>query len=222
MSASAPGVSESILQRIWFRNALLVLRSPRAVFVGIRDDSDEVAGARQEPVLAIILLSGIAAVLSFSGATRTLLDDRVRDGLVVAVVVFLAGALYGIAGYWLGSLALHMGVQGAKGEGSFRRDRHLLAYALVPLALSLFVVWPVRLIAFQGANFRSGGADDGVAERVFTTISFLFLVWSLVLLLIGIRTVHRFTVIRALGAMLLATMALGALALAALLLGAGI
>jgi len=213
---------DAAAQREWWRNLVAVLRSPRAVFVQIRDDSDEAAGARQEPILAVILLSGMAAVLSFSGATGTLLDDRARDGIVVAVVIFLAGALYGVAGYWLGSLALHMGVQGAKGDGTYRRDRHLLAYALTPLALSLFVVWPIRLIAFQGASFRSGGSDDGAADRVFTTISLLFLVWSVVLLFIGVRTVHRFTLIRSLGAMLLATMALGALGLVALLLGAGI
>lgn len=210
------------VEREWWRNVLNVLRSPRAVYAAMRDDSDEAAGARQEPALAVILLSGIAAVLSFSGATETLLDDPARDGIVVAVVVFLGGALYGIAGYWLGGLSLHMGVQGAKGDGSFRRDRHLLAYALTPLALSLLVVWPVRLIAFQGANFESGGSDEGAADRLFTAISLLFLLWSLVLLVVGVRTVHRFTLIRSLGAMLLAAMALGALGLVALLLGAGI
>ena len=51
------------------------------VFAALRDDSNEAAEARQEPVLAIIILSGIAAVLStrHPGASArhpTAFDDR--------------------------------------------------------------------------------------------------------------------------------------------------
>ncbi len=211
---------DAALQREWWWNVVTVLRSPRAVFAAMRDDSDEAAGARQEPALLLLLVSGVAAVLSFSDATRTLLDDRDADGIVVLVVIFLGGALYGIAGYWLGGLALHMGVHGAKGEGSYRLDRHLLAFALTPLALSLLVVWPIRLLAFQGDNFERGGSDDGAAGWAFTGLALAFLAWSLALLFVGIRVVHGFTVIRSLGALLLSAMALGALGLVAILLGA--
>ena len=60
--------------REWFLRALLVLQAPRPVFAALRDDSDESAHARQEPVLALIWLAGIAGVLATSVA-RTLLDD---------------------------------------------------------------------------------------------------------------------------------------------------
>lgn len=218
-----PRAHDDEARRRWWRAVVEILRSPVAVFTALRDDADDAASAaRQEPALLLVILSGIAAVLSFSDATATLLDDPVADGAVVAVVVFLGGSLYGIAGYWLGALALHMGIHGAKGESTFRLDRHLLAYALTPLALSLFVVWPIRLIAFQGDNFTRGGSDEGVAGWVFTGISLGFLVWALGLLFLGVRVVHGFTVIRSLGALLLASMALGALGLVAVLLGAGL
>jgi len=54
-----------------------VLQSPRPVFAALRDDSDEVAEARQDAAGAIIWLAGIAAVLATTVA-GTLLDDPDR------------------------------------------------------------------------------------------------------------------------------------------------
>ena len=84
---------EPALDREWFLRALLVLQAPRAVFVALRDDSDAAAEARQEPLLALTWLAGIAGVLA-TPVARTLLDDPIRDGLVVAVWAFIGGGIY--------------------------------------------------------------------------------------------------------------------------------
>lgn len=199
----------------------LVLTSPRAVFAAMRDDSDPVANAQQEPALLLIFLSGIAAVLTFSVSANEFLDDPAVDGLLVAVLAFLGGGIYGFAGYWLGGGALYWGQRGAKGEASYRQARHLLAYALTPLALSLVVVWPVRLAMYGSDNFRTGGADDGTPRWVFTGITLAFLVWSLGLVLAGVRTMNGWTVIRSLGALLLTVTALLMVAIVALVVGRG-
>lgn len=197
----------------------MTLQAPRYVFQALRDDRDVAAGARQEPALALVLLSGIAAVLSFSPTTRTLLDNVERDAAVVAVLLFLAGGTYGFAGYWIGGGALHLGMRGAKAEKSYRQARHLLAYSLTPLAVSLLSVWPVRLVAFGGDNFRTGGADDGVAYWIFTGIELAFLAWSLGLLLYGVKHLNGWTTIRALGALVYAAIAMVCLALLVALVG---
>jgi hypothetical protein len=178
--------------------ALLVLQSPRAVFVAMRDDSEPAARARQEPVTAIVLLAGIAAVL-WTPVAATLLDDPARDGVVVAVWAFVGGAFYGIAGYWLAGLLLRGAIRLAGGGGSYRLARHVVAFAAAPLALSL-LVWPVRLSVYGGDVFRSGGGDGGAGDRVFAALALLCLAWSLVLLAIGVRTVHGWSWPRALGA----------------------
>ena len=49
-------------EKEWFLRALLVLQSPRRVFAALRDDSDEIAAARQDTAGAIVWLAGIAAV----------------------------------------------------------------------------------------------------------------------------------------------------------------
>lgn len=199
----------------------LVLTSPRSVFVAMRDDSPEASGARQEPVLLLVLLAGIAAVLSFSVSAGELLDDPAVDGILVAVMVFLGGGIYGFAAYWLGGAALYWGERGARGEGSYRQARHVLAYAMAPMALSLVVIWPVRLALYGSDNFRTGGADHGAGAWVFAGITLGFLVWSLVLVLLGVRELNGWTTIRSLGAMLLTVIALLMVATVALVLGRG-
>ena len=85
--------------REWWLRTVLVLSAPRAVFVALRDDSNEEAAQRAEPVLLIVLLAGMAFVLS-THAAATLMDrPNGYDGLLVAVWAFLAGALYGGVAY---------------------------------------------------------------------------------------------------------------------------
>src|SRR5437868_13799720 len=91
MAVDTPRAS---LGREWMLRALRVLQAPRAVFAALRDDSDEAAHARQEPVLALLWLGGIAGVLA-SSVARTLLDDSSRDGLGVAIWAFIGGGPYG-------------------------------------------------------------------------------------------------------------------------------
>jgi hypothetical protein len=198
--------------REWFLRALLVLQAPRPVFAALRDDSDESAHARQEPVLALIWLAGIAGVLATSVA-RTLLDDSARDGLVVAVWAFIAGGLQGALVFWLGGALVYGAALALGGQGSYRRARHLVAFACAPLALSLVVLWPVGLAAFGGDLFRSGGADSGRAGDVFFWTVLAFGVWALGWLVLGTRAVHGWTWARALATVAIASAPVALLAL---------
>jgi hypothetical protein len=87
-------------ERLWLLRALLVLASPREVFAWLRDDSDSAARLRSEAILALVLLSGIATVLWTSTYGR-LMDDVAYDGLLVAVVAFIGGGIYGAIAYWV-------------------------------------------------------------------------------------------------------------------------
>jgi hypothetical protein len=180
------------LERAWLLRAFLVLQAPRAVFAALRDDSDEAAYARQEPVLALLWLAGIAAVLA-SSVARTLLDNPDRDGLIVAVWAFIGGGFYGALLFWLGGALVHGASHALGGQGSYRRARHLVAFASAPVALSLLLVWPIGLAAFGGDVFRSGGSDGGAGGDVLYALAIAFGVWSLVLLAVGIRAVHGWT-----------------------------
>jgi hypothetical protein len=181
---------EGAAEREWWLRAILVLSRPKEVFAALRDESEEHAHARQEPILAIVLLAGIAGVLSTSAAGG-LLDDPRRSELVVAVWAFVGGAIYGIAAYFaLGALVL-LGMTLVGSLASYRSARHLLAYAAVPVAASL-VLWPLRLALHGGDWFRAGGTDSGTGGTVLSALQAGFVLWALLLLVVGVRAFTDF------------------------------
>ena len=189
---------ETRLQREWWLRALAVLVAPRPVFAALREEAREDVEARQEPLLAIVYLAGIAGVLASSVAGR-LYDDPEIDAPLVAVWSVIAGGIYGFATYFVAGAAVYLGARGLGSLGSYRRARHVLGFAAVPLALSL-ALWPVRLALYGGDSFRSGGSDSGAGGDVFTALTLAFAAWSLVLLAVGVKTVHGWSWGRALAA----------------------
>ena len=51
-------------------------------------------------------------------------------------------------------------------------------------------VWPVRIAIYGEDLFRTGGNDWGPGDRVFGGLLYAAFVWSALLLLVGVRTVH--------------------------------
>src|SRR5262249_59614284 len=94
MVESAETARSESLDREWWLNTVAVLVRPRQVFEALRDDSDEAAAARQEPMAAIVFLGGIAAVLS-TGAAARLLGDPPYHRLLIALLAIRPGAIYG-------------------------------------------------------------------------------------------------------------------------------
>jgi hypothetical protein len=164
-------------ESVWWARAVLVLLQPVAVFEELRDDSREVAEARQEPVLAIVVLAGIAGVLSTSFAA-TLIDREGLDGLDVALWAFVGGALEGVALYFVLGAIVFVGGSVAGSAWRYRHARHLLAYSVVPLALSL-PVWAAALSAGRGT--------------AFDVVRALVVCWCAALLVVGVRTLHAWT-----------------------------
>lgn len=178
--------------KAWFLRALLVLQSPRSVFAALRDDSDDAAEARQDVAGALVWLAGISGILATTVAS-TLLDDVEIDGALAAVWAFLAGGLYGFFLYYVLGKVSHVSLRKLGSRGSFRRARHVLAFAATPIALALLVYWPIRIAVYGGDLFRSGGADGHGAGAVTAWLFYAFVVWALVLFVIGVRTVHGWT-----------------------------
>jgi hypothetical protein len=175
--------------RDWWLRTLLVLQRPRPVFVALRDDDPDAVGERSEPVLLIVWLAGIAAVLADA---TTYLNDESRDGVDLAIYVFAAGGISGAFAYLVVGWLLFRASRALGSEGKFRRSRHVLAFAATPIALSL-VLWPFKLALYGDDWFRTGGRDSGAAVAVFDVLGAAFAVWSLVLLVIGVRSVHGWT-----------------------------
>ena len=195
--------------RDWWLRVPAVLLSPRAVFTALRNQEQDDVDARTEPVLALTLLAGVAVALGTSTA-RTLYDDPVYDTATLLIWIVFAGAFTAFVGYFVIGGALHLGTRGLGSEGTFRRARHLLGFAVAPLALSALVLWPLGLLAFGTDLFRRGGSDEGIGGDVFHAATLAFSAWSAALLLVGVRAVHGWSWWRSLGAVALVALFLAA------------
>jgi hypothetical protein len=179
-----------------------VLVAPSAVFVSLRDDTVDEEEARQEPITALIGLSGIAGVLG-TPVARQLLNDASMSTSLIPVWAFFGGVVYALAFYWLGGALLFAASRRLGSLGSWRRSRQVLALASAPLALSLLTFWPVRIAVYGVDLFRTGGNDFGRGDAIFGAIYYGALAWCLCLLVIGVRAVHGWSYTRALAAVAL-------------------
>jgi hypothetical protein len=175
--------------RDWWLRTLLVLQRPRPVFVALRDDDADAVAERAEPVLLIVWLAGIAGVLA---EATTYLNDTTRDGLDLAIYVFAAGGISGAFAYFVVGWLLYRVTRALGSLGKYRRSCHVLAFAATPIALSL-VLWPFKLALYGDDWLRSGGGDSGAGALVFDVLAVGFAAWSIVLLVIGVRSVHGWT-----------------------------
>ena len=191
------------LERNWWLRSLVVLVAPRAVFASLRDDSEEATEGRQDPLIVVAVLAAISVVLVSPTFRRMLNDGSVSVGLI-PVLAFIAGSLYAAAVYWLGGGLLYGASLRLGSEGDWLRSRHVLALSAMPLALSLFTFWPVRIAVYGENLFRTGGDDYGRGDAVFGALFLCIVAWSVWLLLVGVRTVHGWTWARASAAVALA------------------
>jgi hypothetical protein len=203
MAATADNARGSVLERSWWLRAPAVLVAPRAVFASLRDESQAAVEARQEPLIAIAGLAGIAAVLG-TPVARALLNDFDFSVSLIPVWAFLGGVSYAVAVYWLGGGLLYGASRRLGGLGSYLRSRQVLALSGAPLALALFTLWPVRILIYGQDLFRTGGTDWGPGDRTFGGLLYFAFAWSALLLLTGVRSVHGWSWGRSLATVALA------------------
>jgi hypothetical protein len=185
MATPARATAGSADELVWLQRALLVLVRPHEVLSLLRDDSEAAARARSEAVLALVWLSGIAAVL-WTPTYGHLQDDVANDALNVAVIAFIGGGLYGAVTYFVGGLVVYA-LTRFRGGVTYRQARHVLAFASAPVALSLFLVFPVRLAVYGDDIFKSGGSDHGAGNVAFIAVELAIVAWALALLVLGLR-----------------------------------
>jgi hypothetical protein len=196
--------------RAWWLRVPAALLSPRSVFFALREDDEDDVAARSEPLLLLILLAGVAAVLATPTASE-ILDNPEYDAVLLAIWAFVAGGIYGVTGYFVIGFAVYFGVRLLGSLGGFRRARQTVGFALAPLAASVLVTLPLRLALYGGDTFRGGGADEGVGGDVLLALQLGAAVWSLALLVIGVRVVHGWSWLRTLASLAAAVALLAAI-----------
>jgi len=211
--AEALGGSDAAQERVrrWWRLVPRVLTRPTEVFVALRDDDETDVDARSEPILAIVIVAGMAGIL-LTPAWGTLIDEESLDWIVLAVVTFVGGLFYGTAGYFLLGFVVWLGARAVGLETRGRKARQLVGFAALPFALSIVVTLPAIVIAFGYDWFRTGGADGGTGRVVVVSIGLAFALWSLGLVAVGLRTTFELPWRGVLGALALAAVVVAAIA----------
>jgi hypothetical protein len=152
------------------------------MFARLRRDSPDEAVERSDLVAGLAFAAGVAVALGAGGD-----ELRELDALESAVWIFVTGLSVGFALYWVAGWALAFVVRRLGAVGSTRRVRHVLAFSFAPfvLALAVWLIWPPLLL--------------GLA------------VWSLALVVVGLREVYGWSAARAGGAVALAVVWVAAL-----------
>ena len=197
--------------RRWWRLVPRILTRPTEVFVALRDDEDVDVDARSEPILAIVIVAGMAGIL-LTPAWATLIDDESLDWIVIAVITFIGGLFYGAAGYFLLGLVVWLGARAVGLEAPSRTARQVVGFAALPFALSFVVTVPAVLVAFGYDWFHTGGSDDGTGRIVVLSIATALALWSLGLLALGLRTTFELPWRGVAGALALAAVIIAAFA----------
>jgi Yip1 domain len=176
--------------RDWWRRVPRLVTAPRSVFEALAEREEADVDARSEPVLAITILAGMAAML-LTPAWGEVMDDPTVDGVVLVVLTFIGGLFYGAAGYFLLGFVVWLGAKAVGVETPFRIARQLVGFAALPLALSLVVLVPAIVFGYGEDWFRTGGDDEGAGRAVVVAIGLAFVAWSLALVALGLRTTFR-------------------------------
>jgi hypothetical protein len=182
-----------VLEREWWSRLPRLFYAPAGVFAELRDESRESADARQEPLVAVTFLAGIAMFLSLAALEPPFERYRELSALTIAVESIIGGALVAISNFWLGGALVYLGARGLGSLSGYRLARHVVGLATIPFVVLLFLAWPVRLGLYGFDLFRTGGGDTGAGNDVFIAIDAIALAWTLALVVIGIRQTQRWT-----------------------------
>jgi hypothetical protein len=182
------------LERQWWSRLPRLLYAPASVFEELRDESTEAADARQEPLVALTFLAGIAMFVGLVALQPPY--NRFYDSLSAFNMTFetiLGGALVGLSNFWIGGSLVYLGARGLGALTGYRLARHMAGLATAPFVLVLLLAVPVRVGLFGTDLFRDTGSDSGAAGDVFIALDAIALVWTIALVLVGVRTTQRWS-----------------------------
>ncbi|MEO7978547.1 YIP1 family protein [Flavobacterium sp.] len=173
---------ENILTKIWF--------SPKEVFKFIANYKYD------KHVTLILILSGI--VKAFDKAISKNMGDHLPLWGVICCSL-LIGITFGWFFNILYAAAISRTGKWFGGKSNTKSILNVLAYAILPSILSLFITI-LQISIYGNAVFQSNQFDlysnvsDNVIYWTFYSIDLILLIWSVILLVIGISVIQRISI----------------------------
>ena len=185
VSAGALGI-RGIIRRLY-----QVVRQPQLAMKDVADHPDRFGGVLIMLALSIFLLLGWgtsyllrSGVIGFGGLLRTL-PYLLLSGFLFLIVPLMMWFL-GSAIFWL--IAKMLGGRGV----NFAQTQSVVGYGLTPLVLWAALSIPLLLIGLPSDPSVTVMANSGI-ESLLTYLMLLALVWSVILIGIGLTRAHLFS-----------------------------
>ncbi len=161
----------------------------------------------------------LAIIYGFSNALnwfQSMMMGRHLGVMHIFTIALVLSPLWGYVGFSVWSWVVHFTGKWLKGEGTFKEIRFAYAWSCFPLIINVFL-WFV-LALFFGRNLFS---DLSPGSQAFThgQVGVLFLIllirittaiWSIVIYLNALAEVRKFSILRAIGNVVIAGLIIGA------------
>jgi hypothetical protein len=181
-----------------FETAWKVIESPRAAFHQIV--------LSEHKNFSLFLFSFFGMSLSFTAFWFFKLGNRFYSLLDVIQWALISGVAAGLASAIFLTLVYHVAARAIGGKAKIRDSMGLLAYALLPIVISLFLVLPIELLTFGMYLFTSNPSPYSIKPLSFVLLAgfdALVGIWTLILAVVATRVGHRLSLVKSLVAVAL-------------------
>ncbi len=169
-----------------FETAWKVIESPRVAFRQIV--------LSEHKNFSLFLFSFFGISLSFTAFWYFKLGARFFSFLDVIQWALITGVAAGLASAIFLTLVYHIAARALGGKAKIRDSMGLLAYSLVPIVISLFLVLPIELLTFGMYLFTSNPSPYSLKPLSFILLAgfdVLVGLWTLILSVVATRVGHR-------------------------------
>lgn len=182
----------------FFETAWGILESPKGTFRTIT------LAEHKNYVFLLFVCFGVA--ISFTTFWYLELGNLFDSLLFMIPWALGGGAVGGLVITPVLSIFVHAVGRVLGSNQTFRNSNALLAYSLVPIAISLLLILPIELLTFGMYLFTSNPHPyviKPVSYVLLVGFDVLMTLWTIVLVVIGMTVVYRFSVWKATGAVLI-------------------
>ena len=164
--------------------------SPRKIFRYINDRHYD------KYVVILLVLSGISR--AFNQAATKNMGDKMSILSILGLCI-IGGGLLGWLTYYIYAALISWTGKWLKGEGNTDSILRIISYAMIPSVVALIFLIP-QIAVYGNEMFKADGdiVNAGLISNIFVYLSLLleitFGIWTLVLCVIGISVVQKFSI----------------------------
>jgi len=164
--------------------------SPRKVFRYLNERNYD------KYVTILLVLSGISS--AFTQAASKNMGDKMSISVIIGICIF-SGGLFGWLFYYIYAALTSWTGKCLKGEGNTKSILRTISHAMIPSVIALGLLIP-QISIYGNEVFKSDGEiiSAGLISNILVYLSmfleFVLAIWTIVLLVIGISEVQKFSI----------------------------